>query len=254
MSRRQIVEVPIFSDETLDRPLNGRLKIIQKRTGYRYSIDAILVAHFCRLREGDHVIDLGTGHGILPLLLTAKGLASQITGAEIQEELVNMARRNIAMNHMEDRITLIHCDVRNLATCLGAFSFDVAITNPPYRGIQNGRLNPDPQKAVARHEIHGSLKDMAHAATALLRPKGRFYVVYPASRTVDMLLTLRESGLEPKRLQVVHSRAGERARLVMAEATRGGQRELEILTPLFVYDRRGQYTKEMAEIYTSLRR
>jgi tRNA1Val (adenine37-N6)-methyltransferase len=248
------VEVPIFSDETLDSPLNGSLKIIQKRKGHRYSIDAILLAHFCRLRKGDHVIDLGTGHAIIPLLLAAEGLASRITGAEIQEELLNMARRNIAINNMEDRITLIHCDVRNFPTCLETSSFDVAITNPPYRGIQNGRLNPDPQKAAARHEIHGSLKDMAQAATVLLRPKGRFYVVYPASRTVDMLLTLRESGLEPKQLQVVHSRTGERARLIMAESIKGGRRALKILKPLFVYARGGRYTKDMEKIYATVGR
>ena len=252
MSRRQSVEVPIFSDETLDRPLNGTLKIIQKRKGYRYSIDAILLTHFCRLREDDQVIDLGTGHAIIPVLLAAKGLASRIIGVEIQEELLNMARRNIAINRMEDRITLIHRDVRDLPTCLERSSFEVAVTNPPYRGIQKGRLNPDPQKAAARHEIHGSLRDMAQAAAVLLRPKGRFYVVYPASRTVDMLLTLRESGLEPKQLQVVHSRAGERARLVMAEAIKGGRREVKILTPLFVYDRGGQYTKDMEKVYTTL--
>ena len=248
------MKVPIFPDETLDRLLSKTLKIIQKRKGYRYSIDAILLAHFCRLRRGDHVIDLGTGHAVVPLLLARRGLASRIVGVEIQATLMDIARRNVAINNMEEKITLMHRDVRDLSGSLDGASFDVAITNPPYRPVQTGRLNPDPQKAVARHEIHGSLQDMVRVAAFLLRPKGRFYLVYPASRTVDMVLTLRESELEPKRMQVVHSRSGDRAKLILAEAIKGGRRELTILNPLFVYDQAGRYTKEMKEIYTTLQR
>jgi tRNA1Val (adenine37-N6)-methyltransferase len=251
---RQLMKVPIFSDETLDRLLSRTLKIIQKRKGYRFSIDAIVLAHFCRLRKGDQVIDLGTGHAVVPLLLARSGLASRIVGVEIQTTLVDMARRNIAINNMEKKITLIHRDVRDLAGCLEEASFDVAITNPPYCPVQAGRLNPDPQKAVARHEIHGSLQDMVRAAARLLRPKGRFYLVYPASRTVDMLLTLRESHLEPKRMQVVHSRSEDRAKLILAEAIKGGRSELIVVSPLFVYDQAGGYTKDMKEIYTTFQK
>lgn len=246
------LEVPIYTDETLNSLLSEKLKIIQKRKGYRYSIDAILLAHFCHLKRGNHVIDLGTGNAIIPILVATRGLPIQIVGVEIQEELMDMARRNVAINDLEGRISLIHRDVRDLPDCLDKASFDVAITNPPYRRVRSGRVNPDPQKALARHEILGSLKDMARVASFLLRPTGRFYAIYPASRMVDMLLILRESDLEPKRIQIVHSNAGEDAKLVMAEAVKGGRRELRVLKPLFVCDLEGRPSQEMEEFYAML--
>lgn len=244
------MEVPIHPDETLDSLLNKKLKIIQKRKGYRYSIDAILLAHFCHLKKANEVIDFGTGNAIIPILLVTQSAAAQIVGVEIQAELIDMARRNIVINNMEGRIILIHRNVRDLPGCLDKASFDVAISNPPYRPVRTGRVNPHPQKALARHEILGSLRDMAQIASFLLRPMGRFYVIYPASRTVDMLLILRESDLEPKRIQNVHSNAKEDAKLVMAEGVKGGRRELRVLKPLFVYDLGGRYTKEMERIYS----
>lgn len=250
--RGENVEVPIHPDETLDSPLRKKLKIIQKRKGYRYSIDAILLAHFCHLQKGNQVIDLGTGNAIIPVLLAAHGVVGRIVGVEIQAELIDMARRNVVINHMEGRISLIHHDVRHLRDCLERASFDVAISNPPYRPVRTGKVNPQPQKALARHEILGSMKDMARAASFLLRPRGRFHVIYPASRAVDMLLTLRETDLEPKRVQVVHSNSKEDAKLVMAEAVKGGRRELRILKPLFVYDLEGRYTKEMERVFSML--
>ncbi len=250
--RGRALEVPIQPDETVDGLLNGKLRIIQKKRGYRFSIDTILLAHFCRLKKANVVIDLGTGNAVIPIFLAARWAAVRIVGVEIQAELIDMARRNIAINDMEGRITLIHRDVRDLPTYLDKGSFDVAISNPPYRPVQTGRVNPDHQKALARHEILGSLKDMAQVASFLLCPKGRFYVVYPSSRVVDLFLTLRDSDLEPKRIQNVHSNAKEEARLVMAEAVKGGRKELRVLKPLFIYDLDGRYTGEMKRIYSSL--
>jgi len=243
------LEAPIQPDETLDSLLDKDLKIIQKRRGYRYSIDAILLAHFCRLRRGDKVIDLGTGNAIIPILLAARGEAAQIVGVEIQGDCLDMAYRSLALNKMQERIRLIQGDVRDLPGDLMKASFDVAISNPPYRPVQSGRVNPYPQKALARHEILGSLKDMAQAASFLLRPRGRFHVIYPASRTADMLLALRESGLEPKRIRIVYANAKEDARLIMAQAVKGGRTEMQVLKPLFVYDTDGCYTREMQKIY-----
>lgn len=249
---RRELDLPVHPDETLDTLLSKGLRIIQKRKGYRYSIDAILLAHFCHLKKGNRVIDLGTGNAIIPILLAARGLAGQIVGVEIQAELIDMARRNVVINEMQGRISLMQRDARDLPDCLDKASFDVAITNPPYRPVRNGRVNPHLQKALARHEILGSLEDMARVASFLLRPRGRFYVIYPTSRMVDMLLTLRKSDLESKQIQIVHSNATEDAKLVMAEAVKGGRRELRILRPLFVYDLEGRYTPEMEKIYTML--
>jgi len=248
---REDVEVPIHPDETLDSLLDRKLRIIQERKGYRFSIDAILLAQFCRLKKRDKVIDLGTGNAVIPVLLTTRGVAAHVVGVEIQGDLIEMARRNVVINNMQGRITLVHRDVRDLPDRLDKASFDVAITNPPYRPVEAGRINPHPQKALARHEIFGSLKDMVQVASFLLRPRGRFHVIYPASRTVDMLLVLRESDLEPKRIQVVHSNAKQDAKLVMAEAVKGGRRELRVLKPLFVNDIEGHSTEEMERIYAT---
>ena len=248
---RNELEVPIHPDETLETPLNKKLRIIQGRNGYRYSIDAILLAHFCRLHEGNHVIDLGTGNAIIPILLATRGFTERIIGVEIQADLVDAARRNVLINGLTERIDIIHCNVRKLRDYLDRASFDVAISNPPYRSIRSGRINPHPQKAFARHEILGSLKDMARAASFLLRPRGRFHVVYPASRMVDMIVTLREFSFEPKRIQLVHSNVGEDARLVLAEAVKDGRGELKVMEPLFVYDPEGRYTPEMERIYSA---
>jgi len=226
------------------------LRIIQKRKGYRYSIDAILLADFCRLKKAENVIDLGTGNAIIPLLLATRNPTNRIVGVELQAELVDMAHRNIALNDLEERIELVHQDVKNLPGSLEPAAFDVAVTNPPYRPVQAGRVNPQREKALARHEILGSLEGMARIASFLLRPMGRFYLIYPASRTVDMLLTLRKTDLEPKRLRLIHSTSREKAKLVMAEAVKAGRKELQILRPLFVHDLDGHFTEEMERIYT----
>lgn len=246
---RDKLEVSIRPDETVNGLLNGKLRILQKRKGYRYSIDAILLARFCRLKRGDSVIDLGTGNAIILILLATRRLAGRLVGVEIQEELIDMAHRNVAMNGLQENIHLIHRDVKDLPGCLEQTSFDVAISNPPYRPVRTGRLNPNRQKALARHEILGSLKDMARAGSLLLRSMGRFYVIYPASRTVDMLAILRDVDLEPKRVQVIHSNTKEDAKLVMAEAVKGGGKELSILRPLFLYDLNGHPTKDMKRIH-----
>ncbi len=247
---RRRLEVSIRRDETLDALMNTRLKLIQKKRGYRYSIDAILLAHFCKLKRGDRVIDLGTANAVIPMLVATQSLAAQVVGVEIQAELIDMARRNIAINNMEGKIDLLHRDVRDLPKFFDKASFDVVISNPPYRPVGTGRVNPDPQRALARHEILGSLKDMVQVASFLLRPRGRFYVIYPSSRTVDMLLILRESNLEPKRIQIVHSDAKEDAKLVLAEGVKDGRKELRVLKPLFVYGPDGRHTREMGRIYS----
>ncbi len=242
------LDVPVKWDETLEDLSWENLKIIQKKKGYRYSMDSILLAHFCQLKNGNGVIDLGTGNAIIPLILARRNLTIQIVGVEIQVELIDMAHRNILINEMENRISLFHRDVRELTGHFEKATFDVAITNPPYRSIPSGRLNRRSQKALARHEILGSLTHMAQVASHLLRPTGRFYAVYPASRIVDLFNSLMGSDLEPKRVRMVHSNSREEAKLVMIEATKGGKRELRVMPPLFVYDLDGRYTADMEGI------
>jgi tRNA1Val (adenine37-N6)-methyltransferase len=239
-------------DETLDHLLTGTIKIFQKKKGYRFSIDSILLAHFIHLKEGQRVVDLGTGSGIIPIILATKVKSTEIWGMEIQGELAEMAKRNIEMNHLHGRVHILKGDARNLARQMESEGFDIVLTNPPYRKIRSGRLNPEREKAVARHEITGSLADMAKIAFRLLRPKASFYVVYPAVRIADLITCIRESHLEPKRLRLVHPNVRKAAQLILVEAIKGASPGLEIHPPLFIHDLDGRYTEELRFIYSSM--
>ena len=241
----------LFKDETLSHLLPGNVKILQKKRGYRFSIDSILLAHFVRLREGQKVVDLGTGSGVIPIILATRVKTTRIWGVEIQEELAEMAKRNIEMNQLQDRIHIVKSDVRNLADRMESEEFDIVLTNPPYRKIRSGRLNLQREKAMARHEIKGSLADMTKIAFRLLRPKASFYLVYPAVRLVDLITCVRGSHLEPKRLRLVHPNVGKGAKLILLEAIKGGGPGLDIHPPLFIHDLNGQYSEEMRSIYSS---
>ena len=242
----------LFQDETLNHLLSGNVKILQKKKGYRFSIDSILLAHFVRVKEEQKVVDLGTGSGVIPIILATKVKSTEIWGVEIQEELAEMATRNIEMNHLQGRVHILKGDARNLADRMDSEGFDIVLTNPPYRKFRSGRINPLREKAIARHEIKGSLTDMAKIAFRLLRPKASFYLVYPAVRAVDLITYIRESHLEPKRLRLVHPNMEKGDQLILVEATKGGGPGVEIHQPLFIHDLNGQYSEEMRSIYSSI--
>ncbi len=241
----------LFQDETLGHLLPGNLKILQKKRGYRFSIDSILLAHFVRLKEGQKAVDLGTGSGVIPIILATKVKSAEIWGVEIQEELAKMAKRNVEINHLQGRVHIVKGDAREVADRMKSEGFDIVLTNPPYRKIRSGRLNLQREKAIARHEIKGSLTDMTKIAFRLLRPKASFYLVYPAVRLVDLITYLRKSRLEPKRLRLAHPNVGKGAKLILIEAIKGGGPGLEIHPPLFIHDLNGQYSEEMRSIYSS---
>lgn len=219
-------------DETLDFFLEGKLQVLQKKKGYRFSIDALLLSQFVMIRKNEKVIDLGTGCGILPLLLSKTTKASTFVGVEIQKDLFECARKNVLLNHLEERITILQQDYRELKRFFPPNSFDVVLSNPPYRKPLTGRINPSIEKAIARHEIKGSLEDLVSLTSYLLPPKGRFYLIFPAFRTVDLLVALRKVRLEPKRLQFVYSRIGENAKFVLTESIKESGVELMIMEPL----------------------
>ncbi len=227
-----VMVVTPLGDETLDTFLNGRIKILQKKRGYRFSMDAILLSQFSRIRKNEKVIDLGTGCGILPLLLSQQTGAHSFVGVEIQKELAELARRNVQLNHLEHRISILHNDFRKLKTIFPPGSFHVVLSNPPYRKFGAGRMNPVREKAIARHEIEGTLDDLVSTASYLLPAKGRCYLIFPALRTVDLLVTLRSCDLEPKRLQFVHPRLGQEANFILTESVKAGGVELSVVDPL----------------------
>jgi tRNA1Val (adenine37-N6)-methyltransferase len=221
-------------DETLDSFFDGTLQVLQKRKGYRFSIDAILLSQFIRLQKDEKAIDLGTGCAILPLLLSKTTRAHSLVGIEIQKELADLARKNVELNRLKDRITILRHDFKKLRGVFLPGSFHVVFSNPPYRKYLTGRINPSLEKAIARHEIKGTLKDLIRAAAYLLPTKGRCYLIYSASRTIDLLAALRHYQLEPKRLQLVHPRKGAAAKFILVESVKDGGVELKIKEPLIL--------------------
>ncbi len=238
--------------ETVDGILVGRLRIIQRKRGYRFSLDALLIAHFADLRNGDDLIDLGTGSGIIALILAQRFRCGRVLGIEIQDELVAIAKRNVVLNGLAGRVEIRRGDVRYPETFCGPQSFSAAVFNPPYRRLRSGRTNFDPEKAVARHEIEGTVADFLTAAVYALRPEGRVYAIYPAVRMVELISRMRECRIEPKRLRLVHSRSDGGGEFVLVEGVKGGREGLNVAPPLFIYQDAGGYTPEMAEILRDL--
>ena len=235
------------AEESLDTLFDGRLKIRQKKEGYRFSIDALLLAHFAEPRPAERVVDLGTGCGVIPLILVFRGKAGAVVGVEVQPSLANLARRNVSRNHFTSQIDIWEEDFRTLPGKGGVF--DCVLCNPPYRRAGSGRVNPQEEKALARHEINATLEDVLRAAHFLLKNKGRFFSIYPAARTADLFQGLRRFHLEPKRVQFVYSRAGEDARLVLVEGLKEGKTQVRILSPFVIYGPGLRYTPQAEELF-----
>ena len=234
------------AEETLDTLFDGKIKLFQSRSGYRFSLDALLLAHFATVKGRDKVIDLGTGSGVIPLILARLHSYVSITGVEFQPAMTERARRNIKINGLEGRILICQGDVRSIGAVAPPASVDVAVCNPPYRKAGSGRLSPDDEKQIARHEIRGELGDFLSAGALLLRPRGRIALIHLAGRAVDLLSSMRRMGLEPKRLRMVHAHDGAAAALVLVEGVKSGRSGLEILPPLIVYRRAKVYSHEVA--------
>jgi tRNA1Val (adenine37-N6)-methyltransferase len=217
----------VEAHERVDPFLGGRIEVIQSRSGYRFSVDALLLSGFAGVKEGDRVADLGTGCGIIPLLLLCSRGAGAVVGLEIQEGLAGQASRNALLNGAGNRMFVVLGDLRRPPLKSG--SFDLVVSNPPYRKAESGRINPDRERAIARHEIRARLGDVVRAARVLLKAKGRLAVIYPAERSVDLLVRMRASDLEPKRLQFVYPGRGGGAKLVLVEGVLGGRPGLKVL-------------------------
>lgn len=235
--------------ETLDRLFEGRLKVLQPAKGYRFSVDALLLASFFRERPGESILEIGPGSGIIGLILALRTDNVQLTGIEIQEELADLARRNVAMNHLSDRIDIQAGDIRQMAKRFSPSSFDAIVFNPPYRRMHSGKVNPDRQKAVARHEVEGSFSDFLHGARHVLKPGGRVAFIYPAPRSAEAISRMRHEKIEPKRMRIVHSYPDSEAQFILVEGIKEGGEELHILPPLFVYKVGKEYSDEMQRLF-----
>ncbi|HDR16847.1 MAG TPA: methyltransferase domain-containing protein [Desulfobacteraceae bacterium] len=231
MNRDKKSVVLLGPGERVDRFLDGRLSLIQSKTGYRFSIDALLLADFATIKEGDLLVDLGTGCGVIALILLFSRPVKKVWGLEIQDELSRQAARNVEMNGCSARMAVVRGDITRVP--FRQCSIDVVICNPPYRKPRSGRVNPDPERAIARHEILTGLGGIVRAASFLLKPKGRFAIIYPAERLVDLFAHLRRFNLEPKRLKVVYPSVRAGAKLALVEATMGGRPGLKVEAPGF---------------------
>ena len=232
-------------DETLDVLYDGKVKLFQDRRGYRFSLDALLLAHFMTCRRGEEIVDLGTGNGVIALTLAYLDSSLSITGVEIQPKMVDRAKRNVRINGFQERITITRADVCNIQKILSPDSFASVVCNPPYRRTTSGRISPNVERKIARHEIAAGLADFLRAGAYLLPIKGRIAMVYPALLVVDLLQSMRNMNLEPKRLRLVHSFADTKASLLLVEAVKGGRSGSETLSPLVVYRESKQYTTEV---------
>jgi tRNA1Val (adenine37-N6)-methyltransferase len=233
-------------DETLDTLFEGRLRVYQSRAGYRFSLDAVLLAHFAAIREGDKAADLGAGNGAIALMLAYLHPCTRITAIEIQPAMIQRARRNVVLNGLAQRISIVSGDVRAPGTLPGPGSFDIVVCNPPYRGPLSGRVSPNPEKRIARHEFEGALTDFLEAGSVLLKRRGRLALVYPAFRAVDVLAFMRAAGIEPRRVRTVHSSSDSAASLILAEGVKGGKCDLAVQAPLMIYDQPRRYSSEVA--------
>jgi tRNA1Val (adenine37-N6)-methyltransferase len=234
---------------TTDTFFNGKLHVTQDASGYRFSIDAIMLASQTDVRAGERVLDLGTGCGIIPLILAYRHPNIRVYGIEIQNDLTKLAVANVNENSMQDRITLICRDMRELKPDLIGGPVDVIVCNPPYRKPNSGRLNPDPQRAVARHELKVSLTDVLQTVRCMLRTAGRFVTIYTAERTAELLSQMRLDGIEPKFVRLIHSQADADAKLILVSGIKGARPGVKIGPPLIIYNAAGDYSAEVQKMF-----
>ncbi len=241
-----------MSEETLDTLIDGELRLYQSRAGYRFSLDALLLAHFVTVKRREKIVELGCGNGAVTLLLSHLHSTAALTGLEVQPAMAERARRSVALNGLDDRVTIVTGDLREIAAFLAPSSHEVVVSNPPFRKPSSGRISPNREKQLARHEIAGRLEDFLSAAAHVLGPKGRLALIYSAERAVELLAGLRGAGLEPKRLRWVHSFAEDAALLVLVEAVKGGRSGVAVLAPLVIYRGAKEYSAEVAAIVAGI--
>ena len=237
------------ADERIDDLQRNGYRIIQKKNGFCFGMDAVLLSGFARVKAGETAVDLGTGTGIIPILLEAKTEGRHFTGLEIQEEFAKMAARSVRLNGLEDRVEIVQGDIREASRLFGKASFDVVTSTPPYMNDSHGLKNPDLPKAIARHEVLCTLEDVVREAALLLKPGGRFYMVHRPHRLAEIIFVLREYRLEPKRMKLVHPFVDKEANMVLIEAVRGGRSMMKVEAPIIVYKEPGVYTQEIYDVY-----
>ncbi len=235
--------------ERLDDLHRNGYRIIQNEKLFCFGMDAVLLSGFASVKEGGRALDLGTGTGIIPILMAAKTKGDHFTGLEISSVSSDMARRSVMLNSLENKIDIIQGDIKEAGELFAPASFDTVTSNPPYMIGKHGLVNPDIEKAAARHEILCTLDDVVRAAAKLVCPGGHFYMVHRPFRLAEIIGTLLQYKLEPKRMQLVYPYVDREPNMVLIEAVRGGKPRMTVEKPLIVYERPGVYTRDITELY-----
>ena len=241
--------INLKEEERLDDLQVNGYEIIQHPGKFCFGMDAVLLSNFARVKKGENALDLGTGTGIIPILLTAKTEGERFVGLEIQDESADMARRSVIHNHLEKRVEIVNGDIKEASSIFGAASFDVITTNPPYMIGQHGIANAADTKAIARHEVLCTLEDILRESAKILRPGGRFYMVHRPFRLAEILSKMVQVGIEPKRMRMVHPFIDKEPNMVLIEGKRGGNSRMTVERPLIVYREQGVYSEELLGEY-----
>lgn len=236
-------------EETLDDLIIGNLKIIQPKKGYRFSIDAVLIAHFCCLDKVKTVVDLGTGSGVIPLILSQRKREIRVKGIEIQDSMLDRAIRSVQYNGLEDRIEIIRGDIKKIGDFLPPASAELVVCNPPFWRRNEGRISQNPEEAIARHELEVDLETMIRASFYLLTFRGHLAFIQRADRFLEGVKALEKNNMGITRVRWVHSKKGQPAKLVMVEAAKNRPSNMQVLPPLIIYEDNGDYCAELKEIY-----
>jgi len=243
------MQVTIKENERIDDLQRNGYRIIQDPDRFCFGMDAVLLSGFATAKKGDKVLDLGTGTGIIPILMEAKSEAEHLTGLEIQPESADMALRSVQLNNLQDKISIVTGDIKEAKSLFPKASFQVITSNPPYMIGQHGLVNPHGEKAIARHEVLCTLEDVVENAAALLVPGGHFYMVHRPFRLAEIMTTLIKYRLEPKRMQLVYPYIDKEPNMVLIEAVRGGKSRMQVEKPLIVYEKPGVYTRDIYDVY-----
>lgn len=243
------MDINLKEGERLDDLHRNQYKIIQNANKFCFGMDAVLLSGFAKVNTGENALDLGTGTGIIPILLEAKTKGLHFTGLEIQEESADMAKRSVSINHLDEKIDIVLGDIKEASKLFGKASFDVVTSNPPYMNNQHGIVNQGEAKAIARHEILCSLEDVIREASYVLKPQGRFYMVHRPFRLIEIINVLSKYKLEAKRMKFVHPYLDKEPNMVLIECLKGGKSMVKIEKPLIVYKEANVYTEEIYDIY-----
>ncbi len=241
--------IDLQPNERLDDLQRNGYKIIQNSKIFCFGMDAVLLCAFSKIKENENILDLGTGNGVIPILLAARTKGKHFTGLEIQEINVNMAKRSVEYNHIKDVVDIIQGDIKEASEIFGGASFDVVTCNPPYMNQNHGLQNPDSHKAIARHELLCTLEDVIREASIVLKPKGRFYMVHRPHRLIEIIEVMKKYNLEPKRMRFVHPFIDKEANMVLIEGIKGANSMLSLEKPVIIYEKQGVYMQEIMDLY-----